>query len=93
VRPGLGWIGRAESGRDRVSGGCTDVAGASEVRIQAAESHRRLGVPCSVMGVWCGCGASSGIWDRLTDHGPLDAADHHHDPDDAVRALAQRRSG
>jgi hypothetical protein len=38
---------------------------------------------------WCRCGASSGVRDRLADPGPLDAADHHHNPDVAARALAQ----
>ena len=38
---------------------------------------------------WCRCGASSGVRDRLADPGPLDAADHHHNPEVAARALAQ----
>jgi DNA-binding SARP family transcriptional activator len=39
------------AGRDLGVDGCRDAACAAEVRIKAAELHRRLGEPCNVMGV------------------------------------------
>jgi hypothetical protein len=50
MRSCLPWIGGAEFGWDRGVDGCTDVAGTSEIRIKAAEPHRRAGEFCSVMG-------------------------------------------
>jgi len=42
--------------------------------------------------LWCGRCSLSGVRDGLKDLGPIDAADYQHGADQAVRALAQRRS-
>ena len=90
MRPGLAWIVGAEFGRDPCVGGCTDASSAAEVRIMAAEPHRRPGKFCNVLRLVRARSIASGVRDRLTDPGTRDAAGHHHGAGKAVRALVQR---